>query len=387
MSDIDQSRFDNRPEGEYLSSAEAAELLGVKPSTLYTYVSRGLLRSVADPGSRRNRYLRAEVEQLRARSRARVGPGPAAADARQGGAPVLDTSIGSIEPDGPRYRGLRALDLVRRGATLPEVAGFLWEDDVDWELAPDEDARGFGAELATLVPDGTTALDRLALALPFLAAHDPARFEAGPTLERARARRLLPTLAAVLGLGDLLDGPTAATVHAAAVLCADHGLDASTFAARVTASTGADLYACLIAGAAALSGPRHGGACERVEALLADAERVGAERAVHERLRRGEVVPGFRHPLYPDGDPRTPPLMTAADDPLATEVVEVMSDAGFDPPTVDFGLVAAARTLKLPPGGGTALFALGRCVGWIAHVLEQRTSPDLLHPRSRYVGA
>jgi citrate synthase len=204
----------------------------------------------------------------------------------------------------------------------------------------------------------------------------------------------MPTLAMLLGLDDaLLNSVSAPAVHCAAVLCADHGLNTSTFAARVVASTGADLYACLSAGVAALSGPRHGGACERIEALVNEAERVGAERAVHDRLRRGETIPGFRHPLYPLGDPRTPPLLEAARavagpgrlDPI-TRLAEAMTDAGYGPPTLDFGLVAVARALELPGGGSTALFALGRCVGWVAHVLEQRTVPGLLRPRSRYVG-
>ncbi len=386
MTDIDQSRFDKRLDGDFLTSAEAASLLGVKPATLYTYVSRGLLRSAPDPSSRRNRYLRADVERLRDRARARSGQGPVAADALHWGEPVLDTRVGSIEVDGPRYRGRSAVELATTGATVSDVAALLWDDDEPWELLADEDARGFADELATLVPEDTLPLDRLALALPFLAAHDPARFEAAPAVELARARRLIPTLAAVLGLGSLLADPQAPIAHRAAVLSADHGLNASTFAARVTASTGADLYACLIAGVAALSGPRHGGACERIEALLRDAEDLGPERAVHLRLRRGEAVPGFRHPLYPDGDPRTAPLMDVAKDPTADGVIETMAAAGFDPPTLDFGLVAVARTLKLPSGGATALFALGRSVGWVAHILEQRTLPGLLRPRARYVG-
>jgi citrate synthase len=99
-------------------------------------------------------------------------------------------------------------------------------------------------------------------------------------------------------------------MNQALVLCADHELNVSTFAARVTASSGADLHACVSAALAALSGPRHGGACDRIEALVREVGRPERARSeVDERVRRGESVPGFGHWLYPEGDPRTPPLL------------------------------------------------------------------------------
>src|SRR5207245_5047973 len=102
-----------------------------------------------------------------------------------------------------------------------------------------------------------------------------------------------------------LDWPAAELLRLALVLIADHELNASTFAVRVVASTGASLVACVIGGLAALGGPRHGGTTEQVEALLDEIERVGDAAAVAEqRLSRGERLPGFGHPLYPDGDPR-----------------------------------------------------------------------------------
>jgi citrate synthase len=177
-------------------------------------------------------------------------------------------------------------------------------------------------------------------------------------------------------------------------LAADHELNASTFAARVVASTGADVYGCLSAALAALSGPRHGGAADRVDALLLEAgpaDRV--EQVVHERQRRGEVIEGFAHPIYtPHDDPRGTMLVEIARDlrgesPEVQSVlalVDAMRQGGFGGPSIDVGLVAVARALALPVGSATALFAVGRTVGWVAHSLEQYQAGYLLRPRARY---
>jgi citrate synthase len=180
------------------------------------------------------------------------------------------------------------------------------------------------------------------------------------------------------------------------VVSADHELNASAFAVRVAASAGADLYACVSAGLAALSGPRHGGSCDRVEALVAEAGSAArADAIVRGRMRRGEEIAGFGHPLYPEGDPRAEVLLETARDlaPRAealstvTALVDAMRDAGREPPTVDVGLVAIAAVLGLPPGSAAGLFAVGRAAGWIAHAFEQREAGFLLRPRARYTGA
>jgi citrate synthase len=117
---------------------------------------------------------------------------------------------------------------------------------------------------------------------------------------------------------------------------------------------GVDLYACTSAALAALSGSRHGGACDRIEALLQEVGRPERARTVvHEWLRRGKSVPGFGHLLYPEGDPRTPPLLEVAyalrSEPTGVRVLrvveETMREAGHPTPTVDFGLVTLAAVL------------------------------------------
>jgi citrate synthase len=179
------------------------------------------------------------------------------------------------------------------------------------------------------------------------------------------------------------------------VACADHELNVSSFAARVAASTGADLEACLLAALAAFSGPRHGAESMRVQTLVSEAGRPDRARStLLARMRRGEALPGFGHRLYPAGDPRGPFLLSrAARQPrpareLATleALVSEAARLGLGAPNLDVGLLAVAHALRLQPWAGQVLFCIGRSAGWIAHVDEQRTSRELLRPRARYVG-
>src|SRR5690606_20998489 len=158
---------------------------------------------------------------------------------------------------------------------------------------------------------------------------------------------------------------------------------------------GASLTASIVAALAALSGPLHGAATARVEALVDEVGR--PERAaavVGARLDRGEAIPGFGHPLYPRGDPRGAPLPDVASElgarqlsvRIVSSVASAMSLVSRDPPTVDVGLVALSAALGLRRGAALGIFASGRVAGWIAHALEQREAGFMLRPRARYVG-
>jgi citrate synthase len=143
---------------------------------------------------------------------------------------------------------------------------------------------------------------------------------------------------------------------------------------------------CLLAGLAALSGPRHGGATRRVRALL-DESRALMDPAgvVANRLARGEALPGFGHPLYPDGDSRAAAIL----DQIGPEprwrglFAAVLARTGLRP-NIDAALVALERHLALPDGSALAIFAAGRSAGWIAHALEQGRSEAVIRPRARY---
>jgi citrate synthase len=190
-----------------------------------------------------------------------------------------------------------------------------------------------------------------------------------------------------LAQGWSVDATGAETIRRALVLLADHELNASTFAARVAASTGAPLAACLVAGLSALSGPRHGGAGEAVMQLADDAARHGADTAIRRWLEHDRPLPGFGHPLYPDGDPRATALLPTIDGDGVLASLRAMGFAATGMrPNVDFALAALTRSLRLPSDAPFRLFALGRSIGWAAHAVEQITSGSLIRPRGRYEG-
>ncbi len=399
-----------------LDAREAAAYLGVKLQTLYAYASRGRLKSLAGTRGRARRYARAELDALRARSEG------AAASALRFGEPVLETRITRMTPQGPAYRNRSAVALAAADVPFVSVAELLWTGELPprpprW---PAEPGRWPARELAALVPRPSPPLAAPAVALPALAARDASRFDPSAAAVLERARRLIPRLAAafalaldprrlgpaleardpVLALALALGAPTTkralALLNRALVLLADHELNASTFAARVAASTGADLYSCLGAALAALSGPLHGGASEQVEILAREAASpAGAHAAVRDRMRRGERIPGFGHALYPDGDPRVPPLLDGALAlaPRAPRVrtiaalVSAMNDAGRPAANVDVALACVCAALDLPLGQGPAIFAIGRSAGWVAHVLEQYDAGFVLRPRARWAGS
>ncbi|MCA9625253.1 MAG: citrate synthase, partial [Myxococcales bacterium] len=207
-----------------------------------------------------------------------------------------------------------------------------------------------------------------------------------------------PSIAAALALAFGLPATRArvAALEVALVLSADHELNPSSFAARVAASAGADLYAAVGAAMATLSGPRHGGVAERVAAMLdeiGDPSRV--VRVVQSRLRRGDPVVGFGHPLYPRGDPRVEPILAAARAVGGKKrrlrsleaVVDAMALAGAPAPSYDIAITGLAVALGLGAAEATAIFAIGRSAGWIAHLLEQRQAGYILRPRARYTGS
>ena len=400
---------------EWLSSREAAAHLGVKVETLYAYASRGLVKGQAGPRGQGRRYRREDLEPLRAR-----GAGPAA-QAMRFGDPVLDTRITRMTAHGPEYRGHLATALAAGGTPFEAVAELLWSGELP-AVAPRWPADGPALpvrELSRLLPLGSPPLTALAVTLPVLAAADPLRFDTEPQSMIARARQLIPRLAACCALvldpgrvaaacdsGDPVRAlalalgvrPTPRALdllRCALIVCADHELNTSTFAARVAASSGANLYACLSAAVAAFSGPLHGGASEHVEWLLREAgSPAGAITAVAERMRRGELLPGFGHTLYPGGDPRVPPLLqrAVALRPRAPRVrtlealIDAMQRAHRPAPNVDVALAAVCAALELPIGMGPAIFAIGRCAGWVANILEQQQVKLVLRPRARFIG-
>ena len=317
-----------------LSTAEAAGLLGVKPETLYAYVSRGLLSSYRTPGKRGSRFDAAEVRALAARRAGRSGrwaadqvgptevdagpqeatggPSPGRRGGRRGGADlVIESALTLLEPAGHLwFRGWDAVE-ASSAASYERVAEWLWHPDGDAGEPPVWQARPEGLEVARSVidrlPTGASLMDRMRVAVAAAAATDPMRHDRRPEAVVITARSIVATVVdclsphpervAELRLDPAAPGSSApgivrqgsiagrlwpalstrrprraqlAMLNAALVLLSDHELAASTLAARVAASTWADPYLVVEAGMGVLEGPLHGGAAEDVRAMIAE---------------------------------------------------------------------------------------------------------------------
>ncbi len=395
----------------YRSAREAAGDLGISLPTLYAYVSRGLIRSEGERSSRERRYRAEDIDALKARKQRR-DPGKVAEAALHFGLPVLDSAISLITGDRLYYRG-RDVATLAGTTTLEQIAALLWNGELTAPL-PDVSVdlpRGRWRHLSALTA-ALTPIDAFQTVLPVAAAHDPTAYDLRPAAVQRAGLRILRLLAATAVRRAATSGSVARTLQrgwaprapaagalleTALVLCADHELNPSTFTARCVASARSTPYAVVAGGLATLQGALHGGTCERIEALF---DEVGAparaETVVGARLRRGEMLPGFGHPLYvkPARDPRAVILLERIRETrgatrgavLARTLVERVRALVDVEPTIDFAVVALRRCLDLPSGAAVAIIAIGRTVGWIAHAIEQYQDERLIRPRARYVG-
>ena len=409
-----------------LDSDEAARRLGVKVTTLYAYVSRGLLVSHPSGAGRRSLFDVEEIERLARRSRQGK-----AVETRMA---TVTTGITQLGDDGPVYRGRRAVDLAT-GSSFEEVADWLWSSGAD---ADPVEADGGGprgrpedwSPLALGPPPDVGRSDRMRWAVLMAGAHDPLRSDLRPGSVRRNARRVAASMVASLApaVPRTSGAPTAPIrlvlddgsnrsdslaaqltvalspepsdalvrgVNAALVLMADHELATSTMAVRLAASTRADLCDALLAGLATLAGPLHGGASQLAFALLADAERDGIERALNDTLRYQRILPGFGHTVYRQGDARFTVLLGLFEQlaspehvRLVTTLIEMAEAHAIPPPNVDLALAAMAWATDMPADTGWCLFAVARVAGWVAHYLEELEERPLRYrARAVYVTA
>jgi citrate synthase len=376
--------------GEYLTADAAAAYLGVTRSTLYAYVSRGLLVSEPGPGrSRARRYPRGALETFKLARGRGGGPTAGARASLHWGLPVTDSALTLIDSGRLYYRGHDACALATSDP-FEDVSALLWTGTRGGEPFPVRTGRP---------PSGGMA-ESMGAMLVRSATETALTVSSPREVVLVRARRVVADLvhaAGGRGRGTLAKRLArgwatgrSADINAALVLCADHELTVSAVVARAAASADARLEHILLAAFSTLQGRRHGGQYLLVRELIADAERLGPERAIDRSLRSRGDVPGFGHRLYPDGDPRAHALVVrpqaARPDRVCARLVAVAKSGFGLRPNLDFGLVALARAIGAPPDAELALFAIGRSAGWIAHAFEAWDDGRLIRPRARYVG-
>jgi len=421
-----------------ITADEAAAQLGVKLGTLYAYVSRGWLRSYRRRIGRQALYRRDDIDALRDLATAEGGrrgrslpnasswvtvAQPPSSDGSAYGVIVAESAVSSIIEGRLAYRGYPIEQLIAR-ASFEEVCLLLWHGErpqagavaaLRQAIARTEAPVKVGAALRA-VGDDASPLLRLEVVMPALASLERHR-GTRPTVEQGT--RIMGVLPLALARGREGDGagrgagiaarlarvglhaPAAeweiATLDRILVACAEHELNASTFAARVVASTGADLYASVLAALCSLSGPIHGGACDRIEQMFGQ---IDAGMRLDECLAafnvKWRLPPGFGHAIYPAGDPRAVLLKKEAAEiarrrgrrlfETALLIEETVWRHERLRPNLDFYLTVCARMLGFARGLPAAIFAVGRAAGWIAHSLEQYADNRLIRPRMRYRG-
>jgi len=340
-----------------------------------------------------------------------------------------------IGPEGKlTYRGIDIHDLARN-SSFEETTYLLWFGS----LPTREALRRFGTELAshrelptqvlTLMKDfprNATPMDALRTAISALAFYDPQAHDSSREANVAKAMRVTAQMATIVAAYEQIRRgrepvePDKAGSHAenflrmlfgaepdplfvramdlALILHADHELNASTFAARVTAATLADMYSAIVSAIGALAGPLHGGANEQVMKMLQTiGEPSRAEAYVSEKLEAHQKISGFGHRVYKAEDPRATHLRQMSRElgehignlrwyEISRKLEEAVMQQKHLYANVDFYSASCYFTMGIPIDMFTPVFAVSRVAGWTAHVLEQYADNRLIRPRAEYVG-
>jgi citrate synthase len=360
------------------------------------------------------------------------------------GVVATTTAISLVEDNKLIYRGYHIDELVER-AEYEEVAYLLLNGDLPdreqlrdfkQELTKHRALSPFLRDLLAQMSENATAMDVLRTAVSASAGEDPAEGDNSQAAEYGKALRLtakLPTILATYirrrrgeqpippepSLGHAANfahmtwatkaHPRAAEImNAAFILQAEHGLNASTFAARITAGTDADMHAAVTAAFGALKGPKHGGATDGTMRML---DEIGSpdhvEAFVDRGVERKYIFSGFGHRVYLTEDPRAKHLRRFAAElakdwkgqryfDIQERLVRAIAErrprmspgaaAKVNVVNVDFFAATTYTFLGIPADLGTSIFALGRIAGWCAHVMEQHGDNRLIRPESEYTG-
>ena len=281
-------------------------------------------------------------------------------------------------------------------------------------------------KMMEIMPPSSHPMDVLRTAVSALAHYDPDMRGNSPDANKRKGVRLIAQIPAIVASlyrirnrmnilspdphlnmaenilymfhGFLPDNAHARAMDLFLLLHADHGLNASTFAARVTASTHADIHSAVTAAIGALKGPLHGGANERVMKMLRKINNINdVEEYINTMLAQGQRVMGFGHRIYKKEDPRARHLRRMSEELCSQEdnkrlyrishrIEDIVMKAKSICPNVDFYSATVQNALGIPPEFYTTLFAASRISGWVAHILDQYANNRLIRPTSKYIG-
>src|SRR5215212_830562 len=349
--------------------------------------------------------------------------------ATQSGICFIDGQAGKLI-----YRGYEIGDLVEH-CSFEEVAYLLWDGELPnreeleklkRDLTESSELPEYIIRILKTLPRKTQPMDALRTAVSALAADDADVMSNEPDANRRKSRRLAaqfpgivtafhriregldpvppdPSLSVAGNFLYMLNGKRAhetvvRVMDAALVLHAEHGMNASTFAARVSAATLADMHSAITAAVAALKGPLHGGANQDVMELLISCNSVDAvEKCVREMLARREKVPGFGHRVYKTYDPRahflskmSKQLGEAAGNTkwyeMSERLIPILKQEKNLNPNVDFFSASTYYTMGISLDLFTPIFAVARTAGWTAHVMEQHKNNRIIRPTDDYIG-
>lgn len=344
------------------------------------------------------------------------------------------SSISSIIDGVLTYRGIDIDELAEK-ASFEEVAYLLWFGNLPNKAQLDKlqnDLSAYAAvpaqviEQIKLFPKDTNSMAALRTAVSSLALYDESANDMSDEANVTKAIKLqaqLPTIIAAFAriregkepiapkagvsiahnflymlTGQEPDPIAVKALDQALVLHADHELNASTFAARVTVATLSDIYSGVTSAIGALKGPLHGGANEAVMAML---EEVGTadnvETYINNKLNNKEKIMGFGHRVYKNGDPRAKHLQKMSRElgkitnnmnwyDMSIKIEELVTGQKGLKPNVDFYSASVYTSLEIPRDLFTPIFAISRVSGWTAHILEQYENNRLIRPRAEYVG-
>jgi citrate synthase len=357
------------------------------------------------------------------------------------GVVVAETELSHVYGEEGRlvYRGYEIEDLAKN-ATFEEVCHLLWFgelpnraqlEELQGRLRDEQPVHPKVIDLLRLAPSNAHPMAVLRTAASALGLYDPDAENMSDEANLRKAIRLTAQMATLTAAIDRIrngrdpveprrdlgyaanllymlrgeepDELEARVLDVALTLHAEHGMNASTFAARVTAATLSDMHSAITSAIGTLKGPLHGGANERVMAMLLEiGEPDRAEEWVRDALARGERIMGFGHRVYKTLDPRAPILKGLAEQlvqrggnvrwlEIAERIRAVMAEEMERRgkriyPNVDFFSAPVYYTLGIPTDLFTNIFAVARTAGWTAHVMEQLRGNRLIRPASEYVG-